>query len=81
MGCYMNDFGEKVRGKAAHLVNNYGAEIIALEREGSAYMFIPPTDKEVMVCIVENGPFDAVGVAYDEKEFNDFNRPDGRSKV
>ena len=38
-------------------------------------------EDEVLVCNVENFAFDATAVAYNESEFNAFNRPDGRNKT
>ena len=36
---------------------------------------------ENMICVVENPMFDAAGYAIDEREFEYFKRPDGRSKT
>lgn len=33
-----------------------------------------------LVCVLENGPFDAAGYAYSEQEMLDFAQPDGRRK-
>jgi hypothetical protein len=38
-----------------------------------------PKDK-VLVCLIDNGHFQAAGVAYDEREFKAFDNPDGRMK-
>ena len=37
--------------------------------------------KENLVCVVNNGPFEAAGYMYSENEFNQFARPDGRDKI
>lgn len=39
------------------------------------------TDKQMIVCLVDNGAFTALGVAFDEREFNVFKRPDTRMKA
>lgn len=31
-----------------------------------------------LLCVVRNGPFDAVAICYDSDEFRDFNDPDDR---
>lgn len=72
MGCYMNGFGESNTNKIDVLVNKYNAKI-PLNPE-----YADPDSGKITVCVISNGLFDAVGVAYDEKEFN---RLDGRSKV
>jgi len=36
----------------------------------------PPPSGKVLVCVVQNGPFDAAGIAYDKDEFDCFNSSD-----
>ena len=56
-----------------------------LESNAKYTDFIPPSfdqSKETMVvCLVDNGPFTAAGIAYSEKELRDFAIPDGRMKM
>lgn len=55
-----------------------------LEKNGTtiAPSFIDPSTGEVTVCLVDNGPFRAAAVAFNEREFQTFARPsDTRPKV
>ncbi len=53
-------------GKAAQIVD-MGGRIVD---KPSSFHAIPPG--EVLICVVENGPFDAAAVCYNEREFEDF---------
>ena len=35
----------------------------------------------VLICLINNGPFLAAGIAYSLQEFKCFNTPDGREKI
>lgn len=69
MGYYLNGIG--AQGKADTLIKNYGAmeigpedypkDISTAEKEGYA-----------IVVVIENGPFDAAGLAYSNEEFQEF---------
>ena len=54
-----------------------------LEREGAdlfpvAFKSVP--EGHHAVCLMDNGLFTAAGIAFDEREFNEFAREDGRRK-
>lgn len=61
-----------VKGKAQQVIDIHGAEL--LERAPLSLSDIPP-DKAV-ICVVDNGPFEAAGFCYNEKELQDFVAPD-----
>jgi uncharacterized protein YxjI len=41
----------------------------------------PTTWRPNLVCVVDNGVFEAAGYAFDEREMHVFLRPDGRNKT
>lgn len=53
--------------KAQQLVDLHNARI-------ETGPFFDPTGERVGICVVENGPFDAAGIAYCEEEAHKFNR-------
>ena len=74
MGLYVETEGNKLQwcyDNGELLMESVGYSNIDLSE-------IPP--EHYVVCCVDNGPFYAVAVAYDEDEFNCFNQPDGRNK-
>ena len=72
MGCYIET--PVVKGKADWLMNNAGARPVS-------DLSFPPMDGYLMVCVVDNGPFEAAAIAYSREEWKVFTRPDGRMKM
>jgi hypothetical protein len=57
-----------------------------MKKEGAVAM--PPDmgwndrpDGKSIVCVVDNGSFEAAGYAFDKAEYEMFNRPDGRPRA
>jgi hypothetical protein len=72
MGFYIQVPNNK--NKAQQLCDIHGGTII---EEPKTFNDIP-LDKG-LVCVVENGYFDAAALCYNEKEFEEFRAPDGYS--
>lgn len=62
--------------KATQLVEMYGAEVIP---EPEEYWMHDPNQS--LICVVNNGLFEAAGLCFDEQEFNAFKFPDGRPRI
>lgn len=83
MGIYIETGGDK--NKAEWLVHNKEDVSLIMPNEQGEW----PTwealardyPNQVPVCVVDNGPFEAAGVAYDEREYYRFHNPDGRPKL
>ena len=69
MGCYVNPCAQS---KTEFLVKE-GVQV----RSENAQI----TETHLPVCLVDNGAFMAAGVAFNERELKEFQRPDGRNKV
>jgi hypothetical protein len=59
--------------KAQYIVSEYDGEIIAEPK----YFNMLPVDK-ALVCVVDNGAWEAAGYCHNEKEFNMFANPRDR---
>lgn len=73
MGYYINEINGKVlnpTSKASQLLDN-----------GATLVTEPITFQENLVCVVENGFFDAVGYAFSQEEMEQFQIPDHRRKT
>jgi hypothetical protein len=71
MGFYVQG---PTKGKADYLLQKYEEEISELKQEEAGIMIKDP--RMGVLVAVENGPFDAVGFAFDEVEFEAFTLPD-----
>lgn len=77
MGYYVNSTGTHplpARGKA-HL----------LLKDGAIEVDCPKVIDEVpcgsaLICVMDNGLFEAAGLIYSQSELNEFSKPDGRFK-
>lgn len=59
-------------GKAQQIVDIHGGTI--LERMPETFADIP--EGQALICVVDNGPFEAAAFCYNEEEFAAFNTPD-----
>lgn len=66
-------------GKVNFLRSNYGAEPIS---EAMARTVVAESADSAIIVVVDNGDFEAAGLAYDSDEFRVFTHPaDGRGKA
>lgn len=63
MGYYIETTDRSHKAKAQHFIKEHGAGPI------TAPEFIDPTTGYVIVCVVDNGPWEAALVCYDERQF------------
>lgn len=66
MGYYIETPGQSIL-KARYLQQHHNAEL--------ASPSWPPPEGKVLVCVVQNGLFDAAAIAYDKEEMHAFDRP------
>ena len=73
MGYYIQTSGH--HNKAEEICKEHDAIIIP---EPKSFSEVPPD--HALICVVNNGPFEAAAYCYSEKEFLEFAKPDGRSR-
>ena len=66
----------KNKGKAQQIVDLYGARIV-----NQRPTFTDLKEDEAIICVVDNGPFEAAAFAFNHQELMEFARPDGRPKI
>ena len=70
MGYYIQTKG--THGKAEEIAREHGGEIVDQLDAAMAMM-----DKsKAVICVVDNGPFEAAAFAFDDSEFKEFTRPE-----
>jgi len=67
MGFYIEG---PAKGKAPFIRSEYDAEFI---NEPEYFKDIP--DDKALICVINNGPFEAAGFAFDDREFRGFSAP------
>ena len=73
MGFYIEG---PAKDKASFITVEYGGKVIS---EPDSFEDIP--EELGIICIVDNGPFEAAGFAFNEREFSVFKHPDGRPRI
>lgn len=66
----------KNKGKAQQIVELYGGRIAL-----NPPQFEDITPDDAIICVVDNGPFEAAGFAYNQEELHVFSIPDGRPRT
>ncbi|KKM62350.1 hypothetical protein LCGC14_1522510 [marine sediment metagenome] len=75
MGYYIETPGH-THGKAQQIIDVHGAELLS---RAPLSVDDVPADKAI-ICVVDNGPFEAAAFAYNDEELRDFTHPDPRPK-
>jgi len=71
MGFYIQT--PEAKGKANHLVKAYGASRLRVTPQWNE---VP--EGKAAICVVDNGAFEAAGLAYSEEELRAFSEPTDR---
>ena len=72
MGFYIEG---PLKDKEVFMHHEYGAESCVCPK---SYSDIPKG--KALICIIDNGPFEAAGFCFDEEEFEEFIAPDPRPR-
>lgn len=75
MGYYIEVPNNK--GKAQQLADLHRATILPQRPES----FEDAPEGTAIICVVDNGPFEAAALCYSREEFVEFARPDGRPQT
>ena len=76
MGYYIQTPGVN-KGKADVICEKYGAKVVACPTR-----FEDVTQDTALICVVNNGPFEAAGFCYDPTQFEEFTQvADPRAKT
>lgn len=67
----------KSKNKAQQLIELYGAARV----DESLVESVFEAPNTAVICVVDNGPFEAAGFVYNKNELRVFMRPDGRSRI
>jgi len=73
MGFYIED---PANGKAKFIETKYDGMIIP---QPTSFDKVP--ESMALICVVDNGSFEAAGYCFDEREFGAFTHPDPRHKT
>lgn len=71
MGYYIQG---PMHGKAQMLMDRYGAKNVSIEE--AVKIIKEPDSKDAVVCVMDNGPFEAAAYIYNEDEWHAFMYPD-----
>jgi len=70
MGYYFGGSGPK--DKAIQLVENHGGKVVSMSVALDALRYPKQGEEQGVIVVLDNGLFEAAGLAYDESEFNAF---------